>query len=325
MSEGVDDTLTVVARGPDGRCFRLYPHQVSGHMPLLRGDGGVVRCAARAWPACALLKSLSRAARLPCMPSPPYRPAPAQLAKPAVPAEVEFYSNLPKRCPMLIPFAPTYHGCVSIDVAELLSSSLALESPSWSPSRDKEIPTADGTCALPASAATEQSGSAVLVAVPTPRTAASSAVPASIVAVTAASDAETVQAALVNPAPSAEAAAPPAGDEQGGSSGAQADARPQRVMGLQGDPETTLFMSVAERAARNYRYRLAQSAHELEPPGKPSAYVRHLWRFLRSSRRKKLKVDEVGRCHIPPAPRARSVCRPSDCMRTAALTAPHSI
>ena len=89
---GVDHLPQVVAESPTGGQLYLFPHQVAGSIPLLRGDLG-------------------------------------ELCKPASHRELEVYQKMQTECPAIAAFAPAYLGKVVIDVMHILSNQACLRGP----------------------------------------------------------------------------------------------------------------------------------------------------------------------------------------------------
>ena len=80
---GVDHLPQVVAESPSGGQLYLFPHQVAGSFPMLRGDRG-------------------------------------ELCKPATKKELLAYSSMNSRAPAMLPFVPKYFGTVEIDVNHII-------------------------------------------------------------------------------------------------------------------------------------------------------------------------------------------------------------
>jgi probable phosphoglycerate mutase len=82
----------VVAESPSGGHLYLFPHQVAGSCPMLRGDRG-------------------------------------ELCKPANSVELAAYQNVAKVYPQLTEFLPAFMGTVDIDVKHILSDKMSLSQP----------------------------------------------------------------------------------------------------------------------------------------------------------------------------------------------------
>jgi len=85
----VDHLPEVVAESPTGGQLYLFPHQVAGSFPMLRGDLG-------------------------------------ELCKPATQAEMDVYEAFERECPQVAKFAPGFLGKVVIDVKHILENEKAL-------------------------------------------------------------------------------------------------------------------------------------------------------------------------------------------------------
>jgi len=89
---GVSHLPHVVAESPTGGQLYLFPHQVGGSFPMLRGDLG-------------------------------------ELCKPATRGELETYEVFAKECPEVARFVPTFLGKVVIDVMHIMSNGQTLSKP----------------------------------------------------------------------------------------------------------------------------------------------------------------------------------------------------
>jgi len=89
---GIDHLPQVVAESPSGGQLYLFPHQVAGSFPMLRGDLG-------------------------------------ELCKPAVQREWDTYKRVQKECPQVAKFVPVFTGEVVIDVKHIIEKNKSLHRP----------------------------------------------------------------------------------------------------------------------------------------------------------------------------------------------------
>jgi len=103
---GVSHLPEVVAMSPSGGQLYLFPHQVAGSFPMLRGDLG-------------------------------------ELCKPATQAEIDTYECLQKEAPQVARFTPKFSGRVIIDVQNILENDHALTRPLQCMHGNSELTTVD--------------------------------------------------------------------------------------------------------------------------------------------------------------------------------------